>query len=220
MEIIPSIVPGDYFDIEEKIRAVEGFVNWVHLDVVDGKFASPACWPYNQPDVDSEIRNLNDIYTDLNIGLHLMIKNPEEDLDEWIDTPLKRITIHAESTENLEHALTILEMSTTETGVALNLDTPVEVIDDVIKHVDLIHLMSIYKIGGYGAEYSDDVIAKIEEVKNKYPGVPIEVDGGVSENNIIELKKAGVSNFVVGSAIFKDGDTASNIERLKSQIEK
>lgn len=219
MEIIPSIVPKDYFDIEEKIRIVEGFVDWVHLDVVDGKFAKPTSWPYNQDDIDNEIKSLNDIDTSLNIGLHLMTKNPEEDLDEWIDTPLKRITIHAESTENLEHALTILEMSKTETGVALNLDTPIEILEDVIKHVDFIHLMSIYEIGGYGAEYSSDVLKKIEEIKNKYPDVLIEVDGGVSKNNIKELKKAGVSNFVVGSAIFKHGDPIENIENLKREIE-
>lgn len=218
MEIIPSIVPKDYFDVEEKINKVEGLVNFVHLDVVDGSFAKPATWPYNQDDPDAEIVNLSDIKTSLKIGVHLMVKNPEDVLDEWMDTQAKRIIVHIESTTNIDNVLTILEMSKIESGVALKLDTPIDALDDIIKHVDFVHLMSIDKIGGYGAEYEEEILEKIKAIKKRYKGVVIEVDGGISKNNIKSLAEAGATQFVVGSEIFDGGDVATHIAELKSLI--
>src|ERR1044071_2707810 len=96
-EILPAIIAKTLEEVEEKIQLVEGHADWVHIDIVDGKFANPETWPYNTLEGVLNAPSLKQIKTNLNIELHLMTQTPEDDLDEWLDTQAKRILIHKEA---------------------------------------------------------------------------------------------------------------------------
>lgn len=217
MTIIPSIVGKDIIDVEHKIHQVEGLVDWVHIDIVDGMFASPPSWPYTCDDIDDRAREISDIQSKVNMGLHLMVREPERMLDQWIDSPVKRILIHEEALGNIESILAVVDMSKTESGVVLKLDTPLEELKDLIERVDAVVLMSINKIGGYGAEFDPDVLNKIRAFKKLYPNKPVIVDGGINEETLPQVQEAGADHAIVGSAIFKSGNVGSAIRKLQSK---
>jgi len=140
MQIIPSIVPENLMDIESKLKRLEatGLVEWAHIDIVDGRFASPATWPYTEDDIDGEIKDFGDIKTALKLGLHMMCRYPGDQLDEWIDTPLERISIHDELIRGADSLLALLDMSKCESCVVLKLDTDISELADLVDEIDAI----------------------------------------------------------------------------------
>jgi len=185
---------------------------------VDGEFATPASWPFSADDIDEEIKRLSDLPKEPQIGLHLMVADPQEYLDEWIDTSVSRIIVQYESPEHTSNALAVLDMSKVESGIVLGLDTPVSVLAEFPEKIKFIQLMSINKIGQYGETFQDKVLTKIEEVKKLYPKIKISVDGGIKEEHLVMLGKAGTDQVVMGSAIFNDQDPARELKRLQGLI--
>ena len=224
MEIVPTINSAqDFMELESRIKILDGLprglIRRVSIDVVDGKFASPASWPYTQDDdVDGAIKEFKDIKTDLSIELHMMVSYPEDFLDEWIDSPVDRIVIHAEALQDVENTLAVIDMSKTKSAVALKLDTDIDKIDEVVDRIDMIELMSIDKLGTNGAEFCPAVLKRIKEVKKRYPGKLIAVDGGINETNIKDIKKAGADFAQIGSAVWHGGKFEENILKLKKII--
>src|SRR3989344_9063003 len=219
MMIVPSIVAKDTLDLEYKLKQLGGSIaRWVHIDVVDGEFATHACWPYTADDIDEAIHSVSDLPKDISIGVHLMVKDPQENLDEWIDTPVKRILVQYESPEHLQNALAVLDMSKIESGVVLALDTPVDVINELPEKIKFVQLMAISKIGHYGETFQEEVYKKIKEVKRLNSKITISVDGGVKEEHLKELAKAGADQVVMGSAIFEVSDPAAELKRLQHAV--
>jgi len=219
MLIVPSINGAkDIVDIEYKLKQVRGVAKWVHLDIVDGEFATPASWPYTGDNVDDEIKLLADLESEPKIGAHLMVKDPQEYLDEWIDTPLARIIVQYESPEHLENTLAVLDMSKIESGVVLGLDTPIEEIAKLPEKIKFIQLMSINKIGHYGEHFQDEVLAKLLAARSLYPKATLSVDGGIKEEHLVLLAKAGADQVVMGSAIFDNQAPADELRRLQALV--
>ncbi len=214
-EIIPSInMASDLSEIEEKIRLVEGHVDWVHIDIVDGKFATPSTWPYSLDGVELAPR-LSDIHTKVNIELHLMTQTPEDDLDEWLDTQAKRILIHYEASADPRQALTLLSMSKIEEGLVLNMGTKVDVLSEHHDMLELIQLMTIAHIGPSGIKFDENSLSKIRQVKQDYPKLSLQVDGGMNEQTIKKVLDAGADRIVVGSAIFKADNPLEALTKLQ-----
>lgn len=218
MTIVPSIIAKDFLDVEYKLKRVETAASWVHLDVVDGEFAKPESWPYLGDNVEDAIEELKDVKTSCKLGLHLMVSDPQEYLDQWIDTPIERILIQYESPEHIQNALAVLDMTKIESGVVLGLDTEVGVIGELPEKIKFVQLMSISKIGHYGEHFQDEIFKKIAEAKKMYPLVKISVDGGIKEEHLSELAKAGADQVVMGSAIFDAPDPAAELSRLQKLI--
>src|SRR3989344_1255803 len=219
MIIVPSINGAkDIMDIEYKLKQLGGVASWVHLDVVDGELATPVSWPYTEDDMDEAIRGLAELNTEIKLGVHLMVKDPQEYLDQWIDTPVKRILVQYESPEHLQNALAVLDMSKVESGVVLALDTPVDVIAQLPEKIKFVQLMSISKIGHYGETFQEEVYKKIKEVKRLNSKITISVDGGVKEEHLKELAKAGADQVVMGSAIFEVSDPAAELKRIQHAV--
>jgi len=135
IEIIPAIIPKFFQEIEEKIKLVEPYVDWVQLDVMDGKFVNNSTW--NNP---NDLKSLN---TNLNLEVHLMINNPEEAIDDWIESGVKRIIIHYESTDKHKEIIEKVKRAGLEIGLAINPETSIEVIDEFYKDIDLVLIMSV-----------------------------------------------------------------------------
>jgi ribulose-phosphate 3-epimerase len=122
--------------------------------------------------------------------------------------------VQYESPEHLQNALAVLDMSKIESGVVLALDTPISVLSELPEQIKFVQLMSISKIGHYGEHFQDEIFDKIREVKKIFPGVVVSVDGGIKEEHLLDLKKAGADQVVMGSAIFEARDPRAELEKL------
>lgn len=216
MEIVPAIIGKNIKEIAEKVNAVSGSVKWVQIDVMDGVFAPTRSWPYTEGDV-SELSQIDAIRKDdLKVEIHLMVKEPEKVVAKYVEYGADRIVFHFEATEKYDEIIKFLEGEEVEVAVAFNYDTPSCAVDEFIGDVDGVQFMSIKEIGSYGQEFQEKVFEKIMDTKEKYPGLPLAVDGGVNLNNGKRLLEVGVEDLVVGSAIFRAEDPRAEIEKFKS----
>lgn len=218
IEIIPAILPMDFEELEEKISLMSGFVKTVQVDVCDGQFVPNATWPYRKPDdsfkklVHEEMGMPN--WQDLNFEIDLMANRPEERVDEWVRAGASRVIIHAESKGDLNRALANLA-ERVEIGLALNEETPVEAITPYRELINFVQLMGIDRIGFQHQHFDENVIGRVREVRLKYPGLPIAVDGGVSLDNARQLIDTGADRLVIGSAIFEAENPIDAVEKFK-----
>jgi ribulose-phosphate 3-epimerase len=208
--ILPAIIAKDINELQEKIDQVKDLVSWVQLDIMDGVFVPPV--NYLNP---NDLKNLK---IKPKLELHLMTMNPELKLKDWIDSGVSRILVHAESTAHISIYEIVKELKSAkiEVGVALKLNTDISEIEDLIPYLDIVQLMSIAEIGHYGEAFDARVIPKIVSLREKFPSVKIEVDGGINLESAKELLKAGADNLVVGSTIFKSENIKEIILKLQN----
>jgi len=206
IEIIPAIIPKNLQEIEEKIKLVEPYVNWVQLDVMDGEFVDNKTW--NNPN------DLKKIKTSLKLEAHLMINNPEEMIDDWINSGLKRIIIHYEATNKHKEIIEKVKETRLEIGLAINPETSIEVIDEFIKDINLVLIMSVHP-GFGGQDFLNESVDKIRQLRERYKNVNIEVDGGVNLETASNIIQAGANILISGSAIFKSNNIEQTIKQLR-----
>ena len=211
---MPAIIAKNFQELQDKIRLVEPYIKTVQIDVMDGIFVSNLTW--------SNPSELEKLETNLEIEVHLMVENPHRVLNEWLSSKVKRIILHWEVIKEIPNSqfpipnlIKQIHNSGKEFGVALNLETPISVLDNFINDIDMALLMSV-KPGQGGQKFEESVIPKIIALRQNYPSVKIEVDGGVNLQNIYRLIEAGVDFLVMGSAIFGKDDIGGAIEELKS----
>lgn len=219
MDVIPAIIGKDFEEVDEKILSVKNFVDWVHVDIMDGVFTPSESWPY--PSTQGGLAaNWDILGSDIKKEVHLMVKNPERILSKWIGAGADRVLIHYEATddENIRDILEELNSNELEAGIVLKYETPVEVVDKFIDEIDVVQLMSIAYIGAYGHPLEEGIYEKIERLRSRYPGVTISIDGGITLENAPKLKDAGADYLIAGSAIFKQKDIAKAISDFKNSL--
>jgi len=207
-EIIPAIIANDFNELEGKLSQVEGLVSWAQIDVMDGVFTPPTT--FNNPS------ELNKLDTKINLEAHLMIDRPENTIEDWINSSVKRILVHYESTREIGALIKQIKKADKEVGIALKMKTELDMLDLFIANLDVIQLMGIDEIGYYGHSFNPIVLEKIKALHERYPNVTIEIDGGVSLDNAPQIIKAGAHNLVAGSAIFKSGNVEKTIKAFQN----
>lgn len=221
MQIIPAILPKDFKEIEEKIELIRGVSDLVQVDICDGKFVPSTTWPYKKRDENfdailKEERGMPS-WEEVDYEFDLMIQNPDEnDMRNWLSAGATRISLHAESSPDLSACFGVLD-GLVETGLALSISTPIEIIEKYKEKISYIQLMGITKVGFQGQAFDPRVLNKIKEIKEKYPDMLVQIDGGVSFSTAEELKKVGADRLVVGSALFDSDnivDTFRKLERI------
>lgn len=220
-EIIPAIMPRNFYDLKEKMSLVDGFVSTVQIDLCDGIYVHTKTWPYHPKDENS----LEIIFSEeegmpfwetLDLEIDCMVKNPIKELETIIRFGPKRIVFHLKSLDNPKEFFENLDAyikEQCEIGLAILPDTNISEIENLIEEIDFIQCMGIDEIGVQGNPFDKKVLEQIREIKNKYPEMIVSVDGGVNQNTIGDLNDAGVDRFVIGSAIFNTespGYTAQN----------
>jgi ribulose-phosphate 3-epimerase len=217
-EIIPAILPHDFAELQEKIELIRDFVKTVQIDVCDGQFTPQATWPYRKDDDSFEkiIKEEEGLpgWEKLNFEIDLMANRPEELVEDWVSAGATRIIIHVESRGDVEGAVAALQ-DRVEVSLALNIDTPISVIEPFNDKIQSVQLMGIDTIGFQHLPFDPKVIAKIQEVRAKYPELTISVDGGVSLENGSGLIEAGATRLVVGSAIFEADNYVDAVTEFK-----
>lgn len=227
-EIIPVIIPKDFTELQVKIKLVEPHAKTVQLDVVDGIFVANKTWPYSDGKEEPldyargkkiSVSDLDKLDTDIFLEAHLMVADPHRVLNEWLSSQVKRVILHWEALEKAGEDSSLGSLAEEvhkrgkEFGVALNIETPISVLDNFISYIDVVLLMSV-KTGWGGQKFDERVIPKIVALRQKYPDVKIEVDGGVNADNIAGIVEAGADFLAVGSAIFNSSDVGEAIKNL------
>ena len=213
-EIIPAILPENFVDLEGHVEALHGSVSLVQIDVCDGFFVPSKCWPYKNDN--GELKKILDEEAGLpeweriDYEIDLMVKNPKEDAEKWIKAGAKRLIFHIES-EGISETIEMLkaehkysrEDDLLEVGIAINIDTPISALENIIDDISVVQCMGIDRIGYQHEKFDERVLNKIKEIRAKYPEILISIDGGVDFENLQSLIDAGVDRFVAGHSVFQ-----------------
>jgi len=215
-KLAPSILSADFSKLGEEIKRVEdGGADYIHIDVMDGHFVPNITIG---PAVIKSLRNT----TNLIFDVHLMIDNPDDFIEDFYNAGADIITVHQESCIHLHRTIQKIKSFGIKAGVSLNPATPVCLIKDIINDVDMVLLMSVNP-GFGGQSLIKNVKLKFEEVKNlideKNLKVDIEIDGGVTLENLKEVLSWGANVVVAGSAIYKATNVPEQTRKFKSIME-
>lgn len=206
-EIIPAIIAKDFQEIKKKIRQVEPYTKWIQLDIMDGDFVPNTTW--NNP------KDLMKMDFSIFLEAHLMISEPEKYVDRWIEVGIKRTIVHIEAVKNLKKIVEKCRQKKVEIGLALNPETSSGVIDDLMNQIDLVLILAVSP-GFGGQKFKKETLRKIVDLRQKYPRVKIEVDGGINPETAKKCVKAGADILISGSYIFKSKNIAQAIDKLKN----
>lgn len=213
--LAPSILAADFSNLSQQIRAAElGSADIIHCDIMDGIFVPNITFG---PKIISTVRNI----TRLPLDVHLMIKEPQNILSEFINAGADYITVHQEEVVHLDKVLNSIKEQGAKAGVSINPATPIETLYPVLELADLILIMSVNP--GFGGqsfiEYTLKKVEKLAQLKStKSYKYLIEIDGGVNINNIARIKDAGCDVIVAGTAVFNNSDITAATTQLKNLI--
>jgi len=211
--IAPSILSADFSRLGEEIIAVKkAGADWIHIDIMDGHFVPNITIG---PVVVSKIRKISDLFFDV----HLMISEPSKYIKPFADAGADLITIHAEAVKNHKELFEKIRENGCKAGISINPETSFEKIENLIKYVDLVLIMSVHP-GFGGQKFIEDVLPKIKKARGKIDAlgkkIMLEVDGGINENTSRKAVEYGANVLVAGNFIFTNTDYTRTIELLKS----
>ena len=225
--IIPALMPEQFSDIEKAAEQFAPFVECMQIDVMDGVFVSNTSWPYGV-DQWSEVEQLAQRELQLphkgafHYEAHLMVSEPERIGELLARGGVERLIMHVETLEGIDVESMCASWKAaraSEIGVAILLDTPIERIEPYLHVISFIQVMGIDKVGFQGESFDQRALAKIGAIRNMYPGVPLEFDGGVGITTIARIVSAGVSRLVVGSALMNATDAKKAYDDLTNAIQ-
>lgn len=226
VEIIPAIIPKSFEDLEEKMSNVTTLVPLVQVDVLDGSLVPLRAWPYQSGSkrdsrFDAVIREEQGFpfWQDLEFEAHLMVREPERLIADWIAAGASRIIVQIEGTKHFEKSVEAVA-GRVPLGVALALDTPNQVLAPFAKDISIIQCMGweLSHLGRQGVLLDERVFDKIRQLRQEFPEHIIAVDGGVALENALKLLEAGASRLVVGSAIFGSPNLRDAITQFKGLL--
>jgi len=214
--ISPSILSADFARLGDDTQAVlDAGADWVHFDVMDNHFVPVLTIG---PNVCKALRNYG---ITAPIDVHLMVKPVDDLVMQFADAGASMITFHPEASTHVDRTISLIKEKGCQAGLVINPTTPLDILDWTLDQLDMVLLMSVNP--GFGGQsfipYVKDKIRRVRElIDASGRDVRLEIDGGVTVDNIGSLAEAGVDTFVSGSAIFGTDDYAETIAKMRQSI--
>ena len=212
--IAPSMLSADFLHLEKDVEMVNRYADIFHLDIMDGVFVPNLS--YGFPIVEAIARR-----AEKPLDVHMMIVQPERYVDRFAAIGANMISFHLNATENPSAVLAQIRNHGVGAGLVINPDIPVEELYPYLKECDFVMLMGVYA-GFGGQKYIPETTQRLRSLKNEIVrqglDVKIEVDGGVTPENVSEIVGAGVDIVVAGSAVFKASDPSAVIDHMRNCI--
>lgn len=206
--IAPSILSADLGRLQAEVESIEEAADWLQVDVMDGHFVRNLS--FGAPVVQC-------LKTRLPLDIHLMVANPEERIEEFLQLKVKHITFHAETvpeTDSRRALIHAIHDGKATAGIALKPATELEEIEHIVGEIDLVLIMSV-EPGFGGQAFKSEVLSKVRTLRSRFPHLMIQMDGGINAETAQACIEAGADNLVAGSFIFHAADRAAAISSLR-----
>jgi ribulose-phosphate 3-epimerase len=211
VEILPSILAADFARLAEEIARVErGGARMIHVDVMDGHFVPNITLG---PPIVQSIRKT----TKLKLDVHLMIAEPDRYVAEFVQAGADCVSVHQEAAVHLDCTLRTIQKEGARAGVVLNPATPVSLLEDVLELADYVLIMSVNP-GFGGQQFIPNALEKVRRLdrmrRDARLALPIEIDGGITKENLADAVRAGCDWIVTGSSVFHTQDPAETVRDM------
>jgi ribulose-phosphate 3-epimerase len=211
IRIAPSILSANFAALGEEIRKVEDAgAHLIHVDVMDGHFVPNITIG---PPVVESIRKV----TKLPLDVHLMISDPDKYIPAFVEAGADMLTVHAEATVHLDRTLNFIRSQKAGVGVSINPATPISMVEQVLELADMLLIMTVNP-GFGGQKFIRYTLEKVRHarqiIENRRYRCMIEVDGGIDDETLPDVIRAGADVLVAGSAIFHASDSARKVKEM------
>ncbi|NIJ43662.1 ribulose-phosphate 3-epimerase [Wenyingzhuangia heitensis] len=213
--VAPSVLAADFANIQRDVEMINNSeADWFHIDIMDGSFV---------PNISFGMPVMQAIkkHATKPLDVHLMIVNPDQYIKTFKEIGADILTVHYEACTHLHRTIQAIKAEGMQAGVALNPHTPISVLEDIIKDLDLVCIMSVNP-GFGGQSFIENTYSKVQQLKNliTFNGcdTKIEIDGGVTDKNANNLVEVGADVLVAGSYVFGAESPTQTIKELKAMI--